>query len=120
MLCSSVIIGPKPTWLEFWTHLVIPGVNYVEVKRDWSDLFEKYAELEAEPQRAEAIARKTKKIAKLLDPRGVNCYIWELIRRYSSVCSWEVEEPGSANLHKEKPRREWIGVEDFLVNKIRY
>jgi len=38
MLCWSVIMGPKPRWLEFWTHLIVPGFNYVEVYRNWTNL----------------------------------------------------------------------------------
>jgi len=120
MLCSSVIIGPNPQWLEFWTHLIVPGKNYVEVKRDWTDLLQKHAELEANPSHAAAIAKETRKTAELLDSRGISCYIRELIRQYSDVCRWTVEAPDLGGRTRRRPGEEWMGVEDFLVMKIRY
>jgi hypothetical protein len=120
ILCSSVIVGPSLQWLEFWSHLIVPDSNYVEVKRDWSDLFEKHAELEANPKRAAQIASETRKIADLISGNGVSCYIRELIRRYAEVCRWEVQEPDIVQGHQRRPGREWMGVEDYLVTRARH
>jgi Glycosyl transferase family 90 len=120
MLCNSVILGPRLKWLEFWTHLIVPGQNYVEVKGDWSDLFVKHTELEKDPVRAAAIAKQTHKVAELLDPEGISCYIRELIRRYSDVCQWTVGEPDIGHKRQKKPGQDWMGIEDYIVMKIRY
>jgi len=90
MLCNSVIIGPNPQWLEFWTHLVVPVANYVEVKRDWTDLLDIHEKLEADSRHGEESARETRKMAELMNSRGISCYMRELIRRYSDVCRWTV------------------------------
>lgn len=119
MLCSSVVLGPYPEWLEFWTHLIVPGSNYVEVKRDWSDLLDIHSELEANRKKAAQIAHETRKLADLISPRGVSCYMRELIRRYADVCQWEVEEPEFGHGHHTILGQQWASVEDYLVMKIR-
>jgi hypothetical protein len=107
MLCSSVIIGPKPHWLEFWTHLIISGFNYVEVDRDWGNLVSTHAELEANVKATAQIAKNSQRTLEYLDPRGVSCYIRELIRRYADVCRWTVEEP---DMGSQRDRRR-VGVD---------
>jgi hypothetical protein len=120
MLCSSVVLGPHLEWFEFWTHLIAPGSNYVEVNRDWSNLLDIHSELEADPKRATQIAHESRKLADLISPRGVSCYMRELIRRYGDVCQWEVEEPEVGNGHHTAMGREWASIEDYLVMKTRY
>lgn len=41
LLCNSVTVAHKLEWLEFHTHLMEssgPTQNFIETKRDWSDL----------------------------------------------------------------------------------
>jgi hypothetical protein len=113
------MIGPKPHWLEFWSHLVVPNSTYVEVRRDWSDLLEKYADLEASPNRAVSILQNTRKVMDLLDSKGVSCYLRELVRRYSNVCQWKVEAPKLADARSpQRAGQEWMSIEDFLLAKL--
>ena len=111
MLCSSVVIGHKPYWIEFWTHLIIPGSNYVEVRPDWSNLLETYWELESNPVRAASIAQEARKTMDLLDPQGVSCYFRELIHRYSDLCQWIVEEPPMADRVQKVAGQDWMTIE---------
>jgi hypothetical protein len=119
MLCSSVIIGPQPHWYEFWTHLIVPGFNYVVVDRDWGNLIATHADLEANRRATAEIARNAARTMEHLDPRGVSCYIRELIGRYADVCRWTVEEPDMGSL---QDRREvgvdWMSIEDYILAKM--
>ena len=116
MLCHSVIIGPQPYWIEFWTHLIVPGFNYVAVKRDWTNLLSTHAELEAHANNASQIARNAQRTMEYLDPTGVSCYIRELIRQYANVCHWPVEKPDFGSSRSRRTAgKDWMTIEDYIL-----
>jgi Glycosyl transferase family 90 len=119
MLCSSVIIGPEPFWIEFWTHLIKPGFNYISVNKDWSNLLSTHAEIEAHPKTTAQIAQNAVRTMEYLDPVGVSCYYRELIRQYADVCRWTVEEP-EAGRHgvRRKAGSEWMAFEDYIIARL--
>ena len=120
MLCSSVIIGPQPHWLEFWTHLVVPGFNYVAVNRDWSDLLETHANLEDASDATAEIAYNARRTMEYLDTRGVYCYVRELVRRYADVCRWDVEEPDMGPVRERRRAGvDWMAIEDYILATLR-
>src|SRR5208282_2292077 len=113
ILCNSVLLGVKLRWLEFWSHLIVPGSNYIELNDDWSNLLEKYAELEASAEYAAEIANNAHKATELLDPIGVSCYVLEVIRLYSDVCRWTVEKPALGDINRPQVAgQEWMSIED--------
>jgi len=116
MLCSSVILGPTPYWVEFWTHLIVPGHNYVAVDRDWANLLSTHAQLESDPSGTAEIARNAQRTMDYLDTRGVSCYFRELIRLYADVCHWTVEEPDMGPPRERgKAGTDWMSVEDYFL-----
>lgn len=116
MLCNSVIIGPQLYWIEFWTHLIVPGFNYVAANRDWSNLLSIHAELEAHVDDTAQIARNAIETMDYLDPTGVSCYIRELIRQYADVCRWAVDEPQiGSNRERRTAGKDWMTVEDYIL-----
>jgi hypothetical protein len=118
-LCNSVLLGVRLHWLEFWSHLIVPDSNYIEVKSDFSDLLEKHAELEASPAYASRIAHNALKASELLDSIGVSCYLLELIRLYSDVCQWTVEKPELGDVRKPlRAGQQWMSIEDFFLTKM--
>lgn len=120
MLCSSVIIGPKPHWLEFWSHLIVPGFNYVAVNRDWSDLLSTHATFEETPDATAEIATNARRTMEYLDTRGVSCYLRELIRRYADVCHWDVEEPDMGPVReRRRVGVDWMAIEDYFLATLR-
>ena len=115
MLCTSVIIGTKPHWMEFWSHLIVAGINYIVVEKDWSDLISTHAELEAHPHDTARIAENARKTMEYLSPVGISCYLRELIRRYADVCQWVVEAP-DFTIGKRIPGSQWMPFEDFYLD----
>jgi hypothetical protein len=102
--------------MEFWTHLIIPGFNYVEVDRDWGNLVSTHAELEANVKATAQIAKNAQRTMDYLDPRGVSCYIRELVRRYADVCRWTVEEPDMGSLRdRRRVGVDWMSIEDYIL-----
>ena len=115
MLCSSVLIGPNPYWIEFWTHLIVPGFNYVGVERDWSNLLSTHTKLEANPRTTAEIAKNAQKTMNYLAPVGVTCYLRELIRRYADVCRWTVEPIDFDFVGRRIPGIHWMPIEDYFL-----
>jgi Glycosyl transferase family 90 len=114
MLCNSVMIGPQQYWIEFWSHLIVPGYNYVVVNRDWTNLLSTHQELEANADTTAQIARNALSTMDHLDVVGVNCYIHELIRQYANVCRWTVEKP---ELEVRKiAGKDWMTIEDYILS----
>jgi hypothetical protein len=75
-----------------------------------------HAELEANVKATAQIAKNAQRTLEYLDPRGVSCYIRELIRRYADVCRWTVEEP---DMGSQRDRRrvgvDWMSIEDYIL-----
>lgn len=117
MLCNSVMIGPQQYWVEFWSHLIVPGYNYVVVNRDWANLLSTHQELEDNAQKTSQIARNARSTMELLDVTGVNCYIRELIRQYANTCRWTVEKPEIAI--RQTAGRDWMTIEDYILSTLR-
>ena len=120
MLCSSVIIGPRPYWLEFWSHLIVPGFNYVAVNRDWSDLLSTHGKLEEDGDTTAEIAANAVRTMEYLDTRGVSCYLRELVRRYADACRWTVEEPDMGPVRERRRAGvDWMAIEDYILATLR-
>ena len=121
MLCSSVIIGPAPYWVEFWSHLVVPGYNYVAVERDWTNLLSTHSQLERTHETTAQIARNAQKTMDYLDSQGVSCYIRELIHLYADVCHWTVEKPDMGPpRERRKAGTDWMHVEDYILAMLKH
>jgi hypothetical protein len=106
--------------LEFWTHLVVPGFNYVAVNRDWSDLLETHANLEDASDATAEMAYNARRTMEYLDTRGVYCYLRELVRRYADVCRWDVEEPDMGPVRERRTAGvDWVAIEDYILATLR-
>lgn len=92
--CRSVTIVHKMTWREAHHAAMVPTgpeANYVEVKRDFSDLERKIEFLIDHPDAAETIANNSVRTFRdrYLTPAAESCYWRHLIRKYASVCDFE-------------------------------
>lgn len=61
-LCNSVTVAHKLEWAEFHTHLMQPSgteQNFIEVKRDWSDLDSSMTEALRNAEQTEQIAERS-------------------------------------------------------------
>ncbi|OAL71096.1 hypothetical protein A7D00_4759 [Trichophyton violaceum] len=114
--CNSVVISHSLEWIQHQSPLMKssgPDQNYVEVRRDWSDLPEKIEWLEGHEQDAKRIARNSIKTFReqYLTPAAEVCYWRQLIRSWAEV-SFEPE------FFKEADgKKAWRGVpvESFLL-----
>ncbi|EFE36936.1 DUF821 domain protein [Trichophyton benhamiae CBS 112371] len=114
--CNSVVISHSLEWIQHQSPLMKssgPGQNYVEVRRDWSDLREKIKWLEEHEQDAKRIAQNNIKTFReqYLTPAAEVCYWRHLIRSWAEV-SFEPE------FFKEVDgKKAWRGVpvESFLL-----
>ncbi|KJX94909.1 hypothetical protein TI39_contig4150g00008 [Zymoseptoria brevis] len=116
--CHSILFSHKLDWIENYHHLMQPTgelQNFVQVKRDYSDLPKKITRLldPKEVQRTELIADNARKIfrERYLTPAAEACYWRALIRGWASVQDfepsfwWEVTETtAEGKTLKWKPR----------------
>lgn len=96
--CHSVLISHPLAWIEHFHHLLQPSgpeQNYVQVKRDFSDLPRKMKNLlkYANQDRAEAIADNARQTFRhrYLTPAAEACYWRALIRGWAEVQGFKVE-----------------------------
>jgi glycosyl transferase family 25 len=54
---GSVIIKPKSVWKQWFYHEYLPGIHYVEIANDFSDLSEKYAWCRAHPDECQRMVQ---------------------------------------------------------------
>lgn len=115
--CHSVVIIHEMEWTQhYYPLLVADGAeqNYVQVKRDWSDLEERIQWLKANPEVAEGIARRSREVMRKYQSEAANaCYWREMVRAWGNLMDWE------PTLWNDKDgKREWRGVpwESFAVS----
>ncbi|KAK2875961.1 hypothetical protein FQN49_001482 [Arthroderma sp. PD_2] len=114
--CKSVVISHKLEWIQHQSPLMKtsgPEQNYVEVRRDWSDLHDKIKWLEEHDIDAMRIAENNVKTfrERYLTPAAEVCYWRHLIRSWAEV-SFEPE------FYKEVDgKKVWRGlpVESFML-----
>jgi hypothetical protein len=122
--CHSVIIAHKLNWVQHYHPLMVsqgPLQNFVEIKRDWSDLEEKIEFLMKNPAKAEEIAARSREIwRRYLSPAATNCYWRRLLVAWGELLDFDPQfYSDSITLSgKGKSGREWRGVpfESFSVS----
>ena len=120
-LCNSIQIGHNITFYEFWTHILEP--YYVEVK-DWDDAVRIYHELQADPERAAALARgPVETLREQLSPTGISCYIQRMMHAYSRSTRWSVLGPlddvkGKNGTGDLVEHFFWVPLEHFLARAL--
>jgi Glycosyl transferase family 90 len=113
--CRSVFVAHKLEWREVH-HAALqssgPEQNFVEVKRDFSDLEEKMKYLVAHPKEAKAIADNAVKIFRdrYITPAAEACYWRRLIRGYASVNSFKPQlyEEGNEKVMRGVPFESYV------------
>merc|ERR1711933_425316 len=45
LLCGSCVFASRQPWVEWWSHLIEPERDYVEVRPDWADATHRLAEV---------------------------------------------------------------------------
>ncbi|GAB7354450.1 hypothetical protein MBLNU459_g4936t1 [Dothideomycetes sp. NU459] len=96
--CQSVLVSHKLRFIEHFHHLMQPTgpeQNYVQVKRDFSDLPRRIEKMLA-PEQLEAtakIAGNARRVfrERYLTPAAVSCYWRQLIRGWSQVQGFETQ-----------------------------
>ena len=92
--CRSVTISHPLEWREAHHGALVssgPETNYIEVKKDFSDLSTKVDYLIDNPQVAEQIANNAVRTFRdrYLTPAAESCYWRHLVRRYADVSDFE-------------------------------
>ncbi|KAK6819593.1 hypothetical protein PG990_010090 [Apiospora arundinis] len=106
-VCDSVPVVHSLEWAAHYYPLMVssgPKQNYVEVKRDWSDLVPKMEELMADPERARAIAAESTRVFRdrYLTPAAEACYWRRMFKAWRSVMDFE---PKTHYVHKDGSRK---------------
>lgn len=84
--CGSTVLAVPPEFVEWWTHLLKPGVHFAEVAGDWSDAPGVLESLRRRPAEARALAVRGQRLALgALSPAAVDCYWWHLLDASSTV-----------------------------------
>ncbi|QKX55251.1 uncharacterized protein TRUGW13939_02343 [Talaromyces rugulosus] len=112
--CHSVFIAHTLIWHEAHHAALIasgPDANYVEVKRDFSDLEQKLEYLLDNPEVAERIANNSVRTFRdrYLTPAAEACYWRYLVRKWAEVCDFEPRlYDGKTNKLRGQPYEEWL------------
>lgn len=86
LLCGSTVLASRLEFVEWWTHLMRPGVHYAEVLPDWSNSPSVLGALRERAATARAIASRGQRLAlSLLSPAAVDCYWWQLLAAAARV-----------------------------------
>jgi hypothetical protein len=113
--CRSVLVAHTMEWIQHYQHLMLgsgPQQNYVEVRRDFSDLDETMTRLLSDTDEANRIADNNVRTFReqYLTPAAQACYWRRLIHKWASM-SFEPQR-WDANGH-------WRGVpfEDYVLER---
>ncbi len=89
---NIIVMKPKSENTQWYYHLLVPDVNFVEVEEDLSDLVVKIKDLNSHPEKAESIAAKAQTFARthLTDIENMR-YLYHLIWEYSKLPRIEVQ-----------------------------
>lgn len=115
--CRSVVVSHKLDWIQHYYHLMKssgPEQNFVEVKRDWSDLEKTMQHFLDHDEEAKQIADNSVKMfrERYLTPAAEVCYWRRLMREWKKVLDFE---PEFFKLVDEKKEWRGISVESFLL-----
>lgn len=85
MLGNSLVLKQdSPYYEHFYTHLK-PGVHYIPVKRDLSDLIEKIKWAKNNDTEAEGVAKTGQSVVRdLLQPHRLYCYYYTVFQTYAN------------------------------------
>lgn len=85
--CDSVPIVHDLDWAGHYYHLLDPGVNYVQVKRDFTDLEEKIKYYMSHTEEAQTIATNSMATfrQRYTSPAAQACYWRKLLRSWNTV-----------------------------------
>lgn len=127
--CHSVLLSHELNWIEHFHHLLKPSgkdQNYIQTKRDFSDLPKKMRSLlkPANTQKAQHIADNARKMfrERYLTPAAEACYWRALIRGWAEVQGfevqgWEEKETKDRRTGKTKVKRRMRGApfESYVI-----
>ncbi|KAJ5332256.1 CAZyme family GT90 [Penicillium brevicompactum] len=115
--CRSVIISHKLDWIQHYYHLMKssgPEQNFVEVRRDWSDLEKTMEHFLSHDEEAKRIADSSVKTfrERYLTSAAEMCYWRRLIQEWKQVLDFEPEF-----FKMVDGKKDWRGipVESFLL-----
>lgn len=115
--CRSVVISHELEWIQHYYHLMKPSgpeQNFVQVRRDWSDLEREMQHLLSHDEEAKRIADNSVHIfrERYLTSAAEVCYWRRLMREWKQAIDFEPEFFKMAN-----GKKEWrgISVESFLL-----
>lgn len=96
LLCNSVTVAHKLEWLESHTHLMEssgPTQNFIETKRDWSDLSVKMDHYLGNLRETKDIAKRSYNLfnQRYLTPAAVTCYWRHLFDGWAKVQGFKPE-----------------------------
>ncbi|KAI2701969.1 CAZyme family GT90 [Penicillium roqueforti] len=115
--CRSVVVSHELEWIQHYYHLMKssgPEQNFVQVRRDWSDLERQMQYLLSHDDEARRIADNSVQIfrERYLSPAAEVCYWRRLMREWKKVIDFEPEF-----FKMVDGKKEWrgISVESFLL-----
>ncbi|KAJ5960644.1 CAZyme family GT90 [Penicillium vulpinum] len=115
--CRSVVVSHELQWIQHYYHLMKssgPEQNFVQVRRDWSDLEQKMQHLLSHDDEAKRIADNSVQVfrERYLTPAAEVCYWRRLMREWKKTIDFEPEFFTMVDRKKE-----WrgISVESFLL-----
>ncbi|KAK6517481.1 hypothetical protein TWF281_004133 [Arthrobotrys megalospora] len=113
--CRSVVIAHKLEWIQHYHSLLIsegPNQNYVECKRDFSDLQDVIKDLRWNEEKAKRIADNSVKLFRdrYLTPAAETCYWRKFIKGWKSV-SFEPK------LLDENGNLRGVPIESFILER---
>ena len=93
-----------------WSHLIVPGYNYV---RPSKQRLVNSSLLSVPEKRKLQRPLRLRQTMELLDARGVSCYL-------ANVCDWKVEAPdvGSAR-ERSRAGVDWMSIEDYFISTLK-
>eukprot|EP00697_Spironema_sp_BW2_P004082 gnl/Spiro4/15498_TR8349_c0_g1_i1.p1 gnl/Spiro4/15498_TR8349_c0_g1~~gnl/Spiro4/15498_TR8349_c0_g1_i1.p1 ORF type:complete len:414 (+),score=59.53 gnl/Spiro4/15498_TR8349_c0_g1_i1:33-1274(+) len=96
---NAVVFKQYPfLYEEYLNEMLVPGVHFMPIKRDFSDLLEKVQYARAHDDEMKRISRAARtRIHEVVNNRVVMCYAAHLFQLYASTLRFKVEKPPSAN-----------------------